>query len=715
MNTRFRLLSRSFEKKGDIAVSTMAVLILVIIAVSLFIIVLLIKFPSISKSFYCKTISPIKTFFLPDYSKAEESYCKEINELNPNILKKETAHQRYFYEKKTIKEIQFPDSGGSSRVLIRMPKSQIEYAEFNISGFLEENITTFSDGEKNKTLIFKGRETKQINITIPKKAYVKSVTMNLSGNKTHRITNVLVFTGYSKPPGCRVDDPIGCGDHVEAYLDYHRIKYDTTHGWRQRGEEPDWRKKFENHSILFVGCGLNLITTNPDDREFLKEWIAKGNTLFASCWAINLIVDLFGTGDVRNGYTPYITRITPYQDCPSECPDCSDPRILTCQPTVGHDGKCGDSQRMQFTEEAAKLYGVDPDKVVTIIYEGSHCAYKTDPSNPNVTILARLIYDPNNPKDRDIKLKCADKNNGNPGDVIFQFKYGNGTVIYMTPHMDDQLHNELGETNFLINAINKFLPKVSNLSLSVSNSSGVDWNLSGSLEKPTIVGLNVSRINKILRECEKDKSNEDENCTITLNITAQDGVLLVNHLIVSYEMPVYNVSVEVDNNEVFKIENLSRFNTPIRINNSVLKKGINDFLSECDSYTCFIPLNVSAGTKGVIMLSGLDIIYKRCLVREEIVANALACWERANFGKSNKDISCYEITIPEKCGAVEDTTEEDITELLLKNKLCDILPNNDVDVNCGKSDKIDWRIKHVFVGRNILIRYSSDERKIIIS
>jgi len=695
-----------FKKRGDIAVNTAAILLLTIIAVVLFVTVFLVKFPSASKNLYCKTLSPIKVFFLPDSSIVEEKYCKEINELKGNMLKMETVHQRYFYEKSTIKELDFPEGGGTQNFFIQLPKTEVLYAELNVSGFLYQNQTKFSDGEVSEILDFKGTETKQISIILPRNANLISAKMNLSGTKTSTFTNVLVFTGYSSPltPDCPGTGD-AMGDDVRAYLRFHGIKYDETHGWRQNGEEPDWREKFKNHSILFVGCGLELTTTNDDDRTFLKEWIAEGNTLIATCWAINLIVDLFGTGDINYGYTPYISRITPYKQCPESC-RCDN--LLKACDLVGAQHMCSDSQRIKFTEAAAREYGVNPDEVIEVIYEGSHCFYKTDKSNDDVTILADIVYDPQNPADAEIKYKCADKNNGYPGEAIAEFKYGKGTVLYMAMHIDEQLSNKLGETNFLINAINAYLPKVSNVSITAVNSSMIDWNQTGSLEKPRTATLNINKINKYLEEC------TTEECTIPINITATQGVLLVNNLLIEYHLPVYNVSINSTGSGILVAENLNDSNSPVTVNKTI-SEGLNNFLEKCLGSDCFVPLNVTTTSKGRIILSALNVEYKKCLVKEEIVANALACWERANFGKSDKDISCYEISIPESCGAVEDVTEEDITDLLIKNNLCEVLPNNDVNSECGNADKIEWKIMHVASGRNIFIRYSSAEGKIIIS
>ncbi|MCX6710339.1 MAG: hypothetical protein NTV63_05320, partial [Candidatus Woesearchaeota archaeon] len=425
-----------------------------------------------------------------------------------------------------------------------------------------------------------------------------------------------------------------------------------------------------------------------------------------------------------DGWTPFITRITPYQDFPAlsnpdiweVCNKCGsdtcrycEENYITCQEDIGVGGQCGDSQRIRFTEFAAKNYGVKEGDIVEIPYSGSHCFYVTTPGNPEVNVIAELVYDPyeNNPKDEDIKLKCAQNNNGDPGESIVEFKYREGTVIYMAMHIDAQIDNELGKTDFLRNAINSRLPKVSNITITVKESQFIEWNYPGSLEKPANAKLNIKGINDALEKCNSDM------CEIKIKINATNGIMLINNLLIEYHLPVYDVKMNVGGNEINIAENLNDSNSPLYLNKSI-REGINNYLLSCNEKECIVPFEMEMREKGSIVLSALNVEYQKCLVKEEIIAHTLACWEKSGFGKSGNDISCYEISIPESCGFVEDLKEAEFTDSLKQNGLCEEIGNNGFDEECGKSDSIDFKLMKTAPGRNIFIKYSAEKAKVII-
>jgi hypothetical protein len=329
-----------------------------------------------------------------------------------------------------------------------------------------------------------------------------------------------------------------------------------------------------------------------------------------------------------------------------------------------------------------------------------------------VTVLADIVYDPSNSLDLDIKTKCADKNSGSPGSPgqsMVEFTYGAGTVIYLVEHIDEQIGNELGQTNFLINLINAKMRKVSNIRISSSESDIVEWESRGSLDNMRVASLNQKKINSYILKCSSSE------CLIPINITATNGTLILSNLNVTYRMPIYNVTAVVFGKPVFSSENLSMRNSPKRIN-ATLKDAVSEELSKCSEEPCKLNISVFTHTPGKIILSRLDIGYRKCLVKEEVLAQAVACWERSGFGKSDSDLKCYELSIPPSCGSIDPVNESTVTELMLKEgDLCEILGNNDADPKCGKYDGIEWNAVSISSGKNILIEYSEKKGKIIIS
>jgi hypothetical protein len=710
-----KIMLNAKNRRADITVETTLTLVIAVVAISLFVLIITTEFPAISKSIYCGTLSPLKRFFSPDSSALEERYCNEKGNFSQSMLRMETAKMRKFYTGLDSAEMQFPSSGGKAEAQIEVPNTNITAFEVQVSGGLFQNESAFSDGSYEKQIVFSGTQTHQVFLKLPKGAYVSSAVVNLSPKAVAGGSGVIVFNGHNRY--CpRTSAPYD--DQVETYLDTHNIEYNTTTGWR--GSEADWQDKISNHSILFVGCGLGLTTTNPTDKEFLKNWIASGNTLFATCWAIDLLVDLFGN-ILDNGWTPYFYRITPYQDCPgttnptilNRCVNSQPcyPSSITCQEKVGAAGECSDSQRIIFTPIAQSKYGVT-SQPVSVIYEGSPCL-EANTSNSDVTVLADIKYDANFPGDKDITLKCAYRNIANPGSVgqaMLEFKYGSGSVIYMTPHIDDQKLNALGQTDFLINLINERMKKVSNIRISSADGSIDDFKYSETLESNRTAKLNVKRINSYLEKCTA------EPCLIPINITATNGTLSLNALRIEYYMPIKEVKLSSGSASVDVSGELSPKNISIKVSDSNITKNLNEQLKSCAGKNCIISINASAGSEGFLKLSGLSVSYKYCLVKEELLARALACWERADFGKASSDIKCYELSIPSTCKIVENVNESAITELMLSaSGVCDIFGNSDSDSRCGKANNLDWEIINVGLEKNILIEYSSEKGKVVVS
>ncbi|MCX6711121.1 MAG: hypothetical protein NTZ02_03470 [Candidatus Woesearchaeota archaeon] len=735
------------NKKADMAINAAFILVVAIVAVIMFLLIIFAKFPAISKSIDCKTLSPLKTMFSPSSGSAEESYCRQNEILQNSTIKMETLVQRQFYSGSEIEKIEMPPES-ISEAKILLPKTNISSASFEISGYSPSAESRFADGSESQTLDFSEVKEQEVYIKLPKVAYVTNATMDFFSNQPEETAEVLVFTGYSNP-SCGSQFGNGMEDDVREYLTYHSISYDETKGWKGDSE---WEEKLKTHSILIVGCGFNLTTKNEEEKEAIKSWIGGGNTLLATGWAINLLVDLFGNNTAGTppiyGETPYFTRITPYQKCPGLATSstgadsgsigkpvspgetgsgdygctqvdfnkpCSKPDIISCQETVGWGGFCGESQRINFTADAQAEYGVKAGKPISVVYSSSPC-FQSNISNRNVRVLADLVYNESLPLDNDVRVKCADRTSGNPGQSIIEFRYGNGSVIYLSERIEDQMGTELGETNFFISIIISKLRKSSSLSISSCSSESPDWQSSGSFKRGRTAKLNPDKINSCLRQCIPDDSG---NCTIPIKIKANlnpnEPILILSAPKIEYELPISGINVSVGGKQLAYFQNLSPYDSP-KLINEMLKNEISQQLLKCSSNSCTAAINISSTGRGIIILSGLNIEYKQCVIAKEIVARVVACWERAGFGKSGSDINCYELSIPENCTSVENVNESSITEIMInESDLCDLLGNNDANPACGRYNQIEWNLARAIPGRNILIEYSAKQGKIIIS
>ena len=133
----------------------------------------------------------------------------------------------------------------------------------------------------------------------------------------------------------------------------------------------------------------------------------------------------------------------------------------------------------------------------------------------------------------------------------------------------------------------------------------------------------------------------------------------------------------------------------------------------------FIPRGLRADQsycKPVVPPIDIEIITEKDELNLTLVGKAVACWKKSEYGKYSKNHLCYELTIGENIKQPIKLTEENITQILINENMCEILPNNDTDLICGDEDKIDWRLGNkTYPEQNILIEYDAFERKIIIS
>jgi len=175
------------------------------------------------------------------------------------------------------------------------------------------------------------------------------------------------------------------------------------------------------------------------------------------------------------------------------------------------------------------------------------------------------------------------------------------------------------------------------------------------------------------------------------------------------EYPAYNISLGVINSTIL-VGNLSVGDSILFERNELISQ-INEFLRNCDSAECIVPINISISNEAALLITNLRVSYSECLLLKEIVANMLACWEKASFGNMKKDLMCYQLAVPKECANTR-ITADDLAEIMINNELCDVLGFS--KKNCGTKDQVDFELNKIMEeGDNILIEYKNG--KIVVS
>ncbi|MGB9748614.1 MAG: hypothetical protein ACP5H9_04565 [Candidatus Woesearchaeota archaeon] len=175
------------------------------------------------------------------------------------------------------------------------------------------------------------------------------------------------------------------------------------------------------------------------------------------------------------------------------------------------------------------------------------------------------------------------------------------------------------------------------------------------------------------------------------------------------QYPAYDIIVGVINSSIL-IGNLS-VGDSILFESNELVEQINEFLRNCNSTECIVPINISISNEASLLITNLKVSYSECLLLKELVAHMLACWEKSSYGKSKKDFMCYQLAVPKECANTK-ITAEDVTEIMLSNEVCDVLGFS--NKNCGTKDQVDFELNKIMEeGDNILIEYKNG--KIVVS
>jgi hypothetical protein len=131
---------------------------------------------------------------------------------------------------------------------------------------------------------------------------------------------------------------------------------------------------------------------------------------------------------------------------------------------------------------------------------------------------------------------------------------------------------------------------------------------------------------------------------------------------------------------------------------------------KCAAFPCNITIKIS-GENGEAMLSEIEVSYKKCLLKEEIAAAILACWEKANYGAYSRNLQCTGLAV-RRCQN-SGINESSITNYLKEQKLCNVISNS--DFGCGERDEIEWQAVSIKSEGSVLIEFVNSSRKIRVS
>lgn len=202
----------------------------------------------------------------------------------------------------------------------------------------------------------------------------------------------------------------------------------------------------------------------------------------------------------------------------------------------------------------------------------------------------------------------------------------------------------------------------------------------------------------------------NSSLTSILVDTAQSSILEIpSNVIDSAFMTAYNngetrvrLSVYVNNRRAFDEEINPGADTKIDLTDTV-RLG----LSSCALPPCQVRIDFIPDQSLNLVVKDIDVTYVTCLIKEEIVAHMLACWEKANYGHYDEDLVCFELVIPRNCYTIPlNFDESEATQIMLQNSnYCDLLPNS--DYGCGNEDKVYWDLFQLRSEQNILIEFVS--------
>ncbi len=127
---------------------------------------------------------------------------------------------------------------------------------------------------------------------------------------------------------------------------------------------------------------------------------------------------------------------------------------------------------------------------------------------------------------------------------------------------------------------------------------------------------------------------------------------------------------------------------------------------------CKSNLSVHLKADSKIQLYDLSIKYKECEGNNFIVSQLISCWSQFKYGEYPKDEICEELILSEDCPEFQ-STEANITSILIKNNLCTVLPNNDSG-NCGMRNALIYNVSWIRHKDNYIIKYDAENKRLIV-
>ena len=267
--------------------------------------------------------------------------------------------------------------------------------------------------------------------------------------------------------------------------------------------------------------------------------------------------------------------------------------------------------------------------------------------------------------------------------------------------------------NFILNALVTYTPKDVNIDVG----SVTLFNQSTEINTSILINF-TQQLKDFIGNCTSDS---DGYCTYEMSISSTgSGVLLLYDLDV--EITPYLNSLQFNLSDMI----LKQYNTSMNISDTIDFLGALNWYygpGACHSDKCKVPFTLSGNVavgQYALNLSDLLIEYYSYPVPEVLAQSILDCWNQANFGQSISSIACEQFTIPQEYTLFDLLTEKEITNIIIKRNLCQLMPNNRDDLtndalNCSDQDRLGFAKQVTEADRRLLIEYNAEQKKVIVS
>ncbi|MBN2422392.1 hypothetical protein JXB41_04130 [Candidatus Woesearchaeota archaeon] len=132
----------------------------------------------------------------------------------------------------------------------------------------------------------------------------------------------------------------------------------------------------------------------------------------------------------------------------------------------------------------------------------------------------------------------------------------------------------------------------------------------------------------------------------------------------------------------------------------------------------FIPKGLRADQNYCISENALapaEIINDPETLNITVLGYVIACWKEMDYGRYSDNFLCFELTAGPRITDPVPISEEEITHILIDEKMCDVLANNDSISDCGDENNIQWNLDAIYPRQNILIEYNAENKEVIVS